>query len=168
MTLADRIVVMNDRQIQQVGAPMDIYARPANIFVARFVGSPAMTVAPAELVDGGGQYAVVRLGNGATVETRIARSSMPSEKTLQLGIRPEHVRVVSEQGHSAAKVELVERLGERTLIYARLEDGLQITAEDSGFSKIKMGDEIALRINGDAVHLFGPDGRGYHAEPQAA
>ncbi len=54
MTLADRIVVMNDRRIQQVGAPMEIYARPANAFVARFVGSPAMTLAPASLVDGGG------------------------------------------------------------------------------------------------------------------
>ena len=54
MTLADRIVVMNDRRIQQVGPPMEIYARPANAFVARFVGSPAMTLAPATLVEGGG------------------------------------------------------------------------------------------------------------------
>ena len=168
MTLADRIVVMNDRKIQQVGAPMDIYARPENIFVARFVGSPAMTVAPIELVEGAGGYATVRLGSGASLETRIPRARLPADAGLQLGVRPEHVRVTSEEGHNRAKVELVERLGERTLIYARLSDGLPITAEDGGFSQIKMGDEISLQINGAAVHIFGPDGQGYHAEPQSA
>ena len=147
---------------------MDIYARPANIFVARFVGSPAMTIAPVQLVDGEGQYAAVRLGNGASVQTRIPRAKLPSGDGLQLGIRPEHVRVASDEGHNVAKVDLVERLGERTLLYAHLEDGLAITAEDSGFSQVKMGDQIALRINGDGVHIFDAEGTGYHAEPQAS
>src|SRR5688572_29716222 len=65
MTLADRIVVMNDRVIQQVGAPMEIYTRPANTFVARFVGSPPMTLAPVELVPGRSAAATVRLGDGS-------------------------------------------------------------------------------------------------------
>jgi multiple sugar transport system ATP-binding protein len=168
MTLADRIVVMNDRKIQQVGAPMEIYARPANIFVARFVGSPAMTVAPVTLSDGNGQYATVRMGNGIDVETRVARAGLPTGDGLQLGVRPEHVRITSDEGHHRATVELVERLGERTLIYARLSDGLPITAEADGFSRIQIGDEISLRIRGEAAHIFGPDGHGYHAEPQAA
>ena len=168
MTLADRIIVMNDRRIQQVGAPMDIYARPANIFVARFVGSPSMTIAPVELVDGKGQYASVRLGDGTVVETRVPRASLPAEGGLQLGVRPENVRVAGSDGQIRSKVELVERLGERTLIYARLADGLAITAEDGGFSQVKMGDEVALRINGDAVHIFGADGAGYHGEQQAS
>lgn len=168
MTLADRIVVMNDRKIQQVGAPMEIYARPANIFVARFVGSPAMAVAPVTLSEGNGRYATVRLGNGANVETRVARAGLPMGDGLQLGVRPEHVRVTSDEGYHRAIVELVERLGERTLVYARLSDGLPITAEADGFSRIKIGDEISLRIIGAAAHIFGPDGKGYHAEPQAA
>jgi multiple sugar transport system ATP-binding protein len=159
---------MNDRKIQQVGAPMEIYARPANIFVARFVGSPAMTVAPVTLSDGNGQYATVRMGNGIDVETRIARAGLPTGDGLQLGVRPEHVRVTFDEGHHRATVELVERLGERTLIYARLSDGLPITAEADGFSRIQIGDEISLRIRGEAAHIFGPDGHGYHAEPQAA
>jgi multiple sugar transport system ATP-binding protein len=168
MTLADRIVVMNDRRIQQVGAPMDVYSRPANAFVARFVGSPAMTLAAAELLDGDGAYARVRLGDGAEVETRVPRQGLPGGGRLQLGVRPEGVTVTApDAGTTNAEVELVERLGDHTLVYARLADGQEITAEDEGRSRVAMGDKIGLRIDGAATHLFGPDGEGYHAEPAA-
>jgi multiple sugar transport system ATP-binding protein len=168
MTLADRIVVMNDRRIQQVGAPMEIYARPANAFVARFVGSPAMTLAPGTLVAGGGVFARVRLGDGAEVETRVAASGLPEGAPLQLGLRPENVAVTGpEAGTTKARVELLERLGDRTLVYARLADGLEVTAQDEGNSRIRLGDEIGLRIDGAAAHLFEPDGTGHHAGPAA-
>jgi len=159
MTLADRIVVMSDRRIQQVGAPMEIYSRPANTFVAQFVGSPAMTLLPAQLVDGEGP-ATLKLGDGTLVRTPLAPADLPSGE-LRLGLRPEAVRVGGD-GSIKAKVELVERLGERTLVYARLADGQAITAEAEGDSKVKIGDEVLLTIDGDAVHLFGPDGTGYH------
>jgi multiple sugar transport system ATP-binding protein len=164
MTLADRIVVMNDRRIQQVGPPMEIYNRPANAFVARFVGSPAMTLAPVALVPGDGPYARVRLGSGAEVETRVKRTELPEDGPLQLGLRPESVTVAAN-GHASAsaKVDLVERLGERTLVYATLADGLAITAEDQGNSRVQLGDVIGLDINGAAAHLFGPDGSAHHA-----
>ena len=152
MTLADRIFVMNDRRIQQIGPPMEIYSRPANTFVARFVGSPAMTLLPAELVD------------GAEVETAVPRAALPAGK-LELGLRPESVRVVAAgEGTTDAKVLLVERLGERTLVYATLDDGQSITAEDVGTSAVKMNDRVGLRIDGAMTHLFGPDGAGHHAE----
>jgi multiple sugar transport system ATP-binding protein len=168
MTLADRIVVMNDRRIQQVGPPMEIYARPANAFVARFVGSPAMTLASAALVPGDGGFARVRLGDGAEVETRVAASGLPAGAPLQLGLRPENVAVAAPgAGTTIAKVELVERLGDRTLVYARLADGLEVTAQDEGDSRVRLGDEIGLTIDGTAAHLFGPDGIGHHAEPAA-
>ncbi|MEA3049895.1 MAG: multiple sugar transport system ATP-binding protein [Sphingomonadales bacterium] len=165
MTLADRIVVMNDRRIQQIGAPMEIYARPANTFVARFVGSPAMTLAPATLVDGAGGYGRVRLGCGAEVDTRVARAGLPKGETLQLGLRPEMVAVAAPgAGTADGEVVLLERLGERTLVYARLSDGQEITAEDKGDSRLKVGETVGLRIDGAAAHLFGPDGAGHHAE----
>lgn len=169
MTLADRIVVMNDRRIQQVGAPMDIYTRPANSFVARFVGSPAMTLLPATLLPGDGP-ARVRLGNGTEVATRIDRAALPSG-ALQLGLRPEHVRVAGAGENTCdAEVLLVERLGDRTLVYARLSDGQDITAEDVGASRVALGDRICLRIDGASAHLFDADGNGHHspsAEPNA-
>ena len=168
MTLADRMVVMNDRRIQQVGTPMEVYSRPANEFVARFVGSPAMNLAPAELVDGDGPGAVVKLADGSQVFTRVPRDGLPEQEPLQLGIRPEHVRVANiSDATTSAEVELVERLGDRALIYARLSDGLPITAEDSGHSQVRMGDRIGLKLDGNAAHIFGPDGAGHHAEKPA-
>jgi multiple sugar transport system ATP-binding protein len=165
MTLADRIVVMNDRRIQQVGAPMDIYSRPANVFVAQFVGSPAMTLLHVTLADGDGP-ARVKLGEGSVVQTAIPRETLPAGE-LRLGLRPEAVRVADGTATTRAKVELVERLGERALIYARLPDGQPITAEDSAYSRLSIGDEVALAIDGATAHLFGPDGTGYHGTAAA-
>jgi multiple sugar transport system ATP-binding protein len=168
MTLADRIVVMNDRRIQQIGAPMEIYARPANTFVARFVGSPAMALAPATLVGGEGGFARVRLGSGAEVETRVRRDRLPANGALQLGLRPEMVSVAAPgAGTCDAEVVLLERLGERTLVYARLPDGQEVTAEDKGDSRLKVGEAVGLGIDAAAAHLFGPDGAGHHAEAAA-
>lgn len=159
MTLADRIVVFHDRRIQQVAAPMEIYLRPANRFVAQFVGSPAMTMLPVRLVDGG-EHAAVMLGDGSRIETRVPRAGLPQGGALELGLRPEHLRVAREG--VAADVMLVERLGERSLVYAKLADGGMITGEDVGTSALKAGDRIALAIDGEAAHLFGPDGSGFH------
>ena len=165
MTLADRIIVMNDRRIQQVGTPMEIYLRPDNDFVAQFVGSPAMTLAPTTLVEGDGPYATVRLGDGSEVATRVPRAGLAPGAALRAGLRPEMVRVAKGAGkHTTAAVELVERLGERTLVYARLSDGLAITAEDTGDSRVQVGETIPLDIDGSAAHLFDADGRGHHAE----
>jgi multiple sugar transport system ATP-binding protein len=161
MTLADRIVVMNDRQIQQVGAPMEIYSRPVNIFVAQFVGSPAMTLAPASLMDGNDEFAALKLGDGTVVKSRVPRSTLPERGELRIGLRPEAVRVAAK-GDTKAKVELVERLGERTLIYARLSDGQPIIGEDAGDSRVKIGDAVPLKIDGAAAHIFDARGEGYH------
>ncbi|MCW3796593.1 ABC transporter ATP-binding protein [Sphingomonas sp. BN140010] len=162
MTLADRIVVFNDRRIQQIAAPMEIYARPANRFVAQFVGSPAMSILPATLADGG-TLASVKLGDGSRIDTSVGRDSLPAGAQVELGLRPEHVRVVlSGEANTEATVDLVERLGERSLVYARLRDGQQVTAEAEGTTTAKVGDTVGLRIDGAAAHLFGPDGTGYH------
>jgi multiple sugar transport system ATP-binding protein len=167
MTLADRIAVINERRIQQVGAPMDIYARPANAFVARFVGSPAMTLLPAT-AEAARPFAAVRLADGTRVETRVPSADLPASG-LQLGLRPEHVRVApAEAADTTAAVELVERLGERTLVYGRLKDGGAITAEDAGASRVRTGDTVGLKIDGAAAHLFLPDGQGRHAQEIAA
>jgi multiple sugar transport system ATP-binding protein len=162
MTLADRVVVMNERKIQQVGPPMEIYSRPANTFVAQFVGSPAMTLAYAQMV-GSGEYATLKLGDGTEVQTRVRRDVLPQWANLRLGLRPEAVRIGGRgRGAAKAKVDLVERLGERTLIYARLADGQPITAEDAGDSRVKIGDQVPLKIDGAAAHVFDSDGTGYH------
>lgn len=160
MTLADRIVVMHGRKIPQIGTPMEIYSRPANTFVASFVGSPPMNLLPAQVSMAEGR-AVATLSTGATVATAIHH--LPDSPAWQLGLRPECVKVAGEG--VSAKVEFVERLGERTLIYARLSDGTAITAEDAGISRVTMGDAVHLAIRADAAHLFDAEGRGHHAHP---
>jgi multiple sugar transport system ATP-binding protein len=70
--------------------------------------------------------------------------------------------VADKAATTKAKVELVERLGERSLVYARLGDGQAITAEDNAYSRLALGDDVGLAIDGAAAHLFGPDGTGYH------
>ena len=98
------------------------------------------------------------------VQTQVPRDGLPPEN-ISIGLRPEHVRVAKNGGADTnATVELVERLGERSIIYGRLKDGLEITAEDIGMTDIKVGDEVPLKIEGERAHLFGPDGAGYHRQ----
>ena len=160
MTLADRVVVMNDHRIQQIGPPLEIYSRPANTFVAQFVGSPAMTLARAVLAEPDSGAAVLKLGDGTLVPTKVPSAALPHGGEFRLGIRPEAVHVAPSG--SKARVDLVERLGDRTLVYARLADGQPMTAEDIGVSKVNIGDEIFLRIDGEAAHIFDESGVGYH------
>ena len=165
MTLADRIVVMSDRRIQQIGTPMEIYNRPANSFVAGFVGSPAITLAPATLQPAQGGVATVRLGCGTDVATRVPVAALGKTLAVQIGIRPEHVSVTGVgQGSLDAEAMIVERLGDRTLVYARAADGQEIVAVDRGASAVRMGDRVGLLIDGSAAHIFAEDGTAHHAQ----
>ena len=169
MTLADRIVVMSDRKIQQVGTPMEIYARPANRFVATFVGSPPMSFLDVTLGEGassserGGGLARATLPGGASIDTEVPLAALPASPAWRLGLRAEAVKVVAPgAGLVDAKVEFVERLGDRTLVYLRLADGAAITAEDAGTSRATMGDAVGLALDG-ATHLFDADDRAHYA-----
>ncbi len=164
MTLADRIVVMNDCKIQQVGSPMEIYDRPANRFVARFVGSPAMTMLPVTLDPASGSNAIVQLADDTKIPTQVKCAAISKNEKLELGLRPECVTVtLPGAGTLDGEAIIVERLGDRTLVYARLADGSEITAVDRGDSRLRMGDRVGLLIDGRSAHLFAQDGTGYHA-----
>ena len=103
------------------------------------------------------------LGDGAEVSTAVPCAGLPNGQGLQLGVRPENVAVVAAgQGTSDAEVQIVERLGDRTLVYALLADGAEVVAQDEGSSTVRMGDRVGLRIDGAAVHLFGTDGTAHH------
>ncbi len=168
MTLADRIVVINDRIIQQVGTPAEVYARPANAFVARFVGSPAMAMLPVEIMAHEGERVRVRLPGGAEVQTAVRSGDLAQGQRAELGLRPEHVSLAApDSGGIPATAELVERLGDRTFIYARLAEGPEIIAHAPGFSEVRPGDAVTLAIDGAAAHVFTADGTAHHPEPRA-
>jgi multiple sugar transport system ATP-binding protein len=163
MTLASRIVVLNNRKIEQIGTPMDVYSRPASRFVANFVGSPSMNFLPVQGLDDAGGRLSVRTG-GVAVRTTFASATVPAGSSeLTFGVRPEALRV-DPDGEVKGRVALVERLGDRTLIHLALPDESLVVGEDIGKSRIAAGEDVAFRIDGSAVHLFDADGRAYHTD----
>jgi multiple sugar transport system ATP-binding protein len=163
MTLADRIVVLNQCKIEQIGTPMEVYLKPASRFVAGFIGSPGMNFLPVDVVRPG--RTPVRFGNGFELEIE---APVPAPGKFDLGIRPESVRIVTgdhdpSRPSTEAQVGVVEQLGERTLAYCTLEDGSQLIAQDSGRSEVRPGDRVRVRIDPSAIHLFDADGKSYQA-----
>ncbi|XUM51568.1 sn-glycerol-3-phosphate ABC transporter ATP-binding protein UgpC (plasmid) [Rhizobium sp. YTU87027] len=163
MTLADRIVVMNNRKIEQIGTPMEIYSRPASRFVATFVGSPTMNFLKVGVTEENG-FLRAKLPDGTKLQTMIRASGVKAGE-LSLGIRAEAVKL----GDGAAatttgKVDVLERLGDRTLLYTRLKDGSVVVAEDIGNSRVAIGDEVALNLDGTRTHLFDDAGHAWHNE----
>jgi multiple sugar transport system ATP-binding protein len=166
MTLADRIVVLNGGGIEQVGTPMEIYLRPRTRFVATFVGSPKINLLAVTVEAAPSGNARARLGDGTVVDTAVPFAGL-RQGEMTLGLRAETVRVTN--GGDAAThgtVEVVERLGERTLVHTLLADGARLVAEDAGVSAVRSGDRIGLTIDRAAAHLFDAAGLGHHrAEP---
>jgi multiple sugar transport system ATP-binding protein len=163
MTLASRIVVMNNRRIEQVGTPMEIYTRPATQFVAQFVGAPAMNFMDATVAGADEGGTSIRLPDGTVLRTTIHLGAQRTgQEKLTFGIRAQSVSV-DPQGPLRGQAEIIERLGDRTLIHTRLNDGSLIIAEDVGLSRIAAGEPIGLSIDGSAAHLFDAGGLAYHA-----
>jgi multiple sugar transport system ATP-binding protein len=163
MTLADRIVVINECRIEQVGTPMQIYRRPSTQFVASFVGSPRINLVPVQVREAAG-VAVAQLPDGSTVRTGIASAGLPPDPAMTLGLRPEAVRIVDGPGNASGTVRVVERLGDRSLVHIALADGTTLVAEARGDSPVQPGQPASLAMDGAAAHLFAPDGTAYHCE----
>ena len=157
MTMGDRIAVMNAGVLQQVGTPRDLYDHPANVFVAGFIGSPAMNFATVK-TDGGG----VRLGELslplAGKAAQIA-SDRPAGSSLVFGFRPEHLDVADSQAgvlSIPATVDVVEFLGHEELIHAQSEDH-EVVAVIPSARRVKPGDRINLGLPFEKLHVFDPD-----------
>jgi multiple sugar transport system ATP-binding protein len=153
MTLADKIVVLNAGRVEQVGSPLELYERPANLFVAQFIGSPKMNVVPCE-PDGG---ALVRLpGQGAVPAPHGAQQGRPA----RLGVRPEHIHVVPPgEGHATGRVEVAEHLGADTFLYVNADALGLITVRTHGTDGHRSGEPVGLAFEAGRVHLFDEAGR---------
>ena len=131
MTMGDRIAVMNFGVLQQVGSPQELYERPTNVFVAGFIGSPAMNLVPAPLVGAGGS-------------------------NLIAGFRPEHMRVDGAGGSEisfGAKIEVIEYLGNEKLVHASRE-GTPLTALVPVEEAVSEGEDVTFEVRPDKLHLF--------------
>lgn len=166
MTLADRIMVMHDHVVQQIGRPLDIFMRPANLFVAQFVGATPMNLLPGAVRKGRDGHADFTLAAGPVVHTAIGMSTLPEAADWRLGIRAEHVTVArAKKTGLTATVDFVERLGEHSWVHVRLGDGSELIAAEAGVSLHQPGDTVTVTIDGAHAHLFDAAGLAYHAEP---
>jgi multiple sugar transport system ATP-binding protein len=153
MTMADRIVVMHDGNVQQVGAPLDLYDRPANMFVAGFIGSPGMNFLPASFAKGGKADAVLADGQKLRLPDGLP---LKNGDAITVGLRPEHIRLVDDGGLKG-EVEVVEPLGLSTQFYVNLASQ-QLCVFAMGRSGVRPGDTVWLSADPAALHLFDPAG----------
>ncbi|MDC0426850.1 sn-glycerol-3-phosphate ABC transporter ATP-binding protein UgpC [Pelagibacteraceae bacterium] len=145
MTLADRMVVMNEGNVEHVGTPLEVYTKPKTLFTAQFIGSPAMNILKGEC-----QSNQIKLSSGATIKANSKHNGK-----VNVGLRPEDF-TIDEKGTIKLKVELVELIGANTLIHGRLENSNEIlVASIAGvISDSKIGNHINLSFNENKLHLF--------------
>jgi len=149
MTLADRLVVMNQGAAEQIGTPDEIYSRPATLFVAGFIGAPAMNI-----VDGTMEKGSVRLG-GAGAPTLPLERAQAAGRAVKIGLRPEHL-VPDPAGPLALAIDLVENLGADALLYGRVPGGASLVVRVEGAALHKAGETLRFAVLPRNVHLFEP------------
>ena len=151
LTMADRVVVLREGSIEQIGTPIELYDCPANVFVAEFIGSPAMNLLPARLrVEGTRKAAVI--DGGSVVELPQELAGREGQSIL-LGIRPEHLSVDGADGGLPGKVALVEPLGAQVQIISEVA-GRQVTVLVSERILPPIGSSITLSAKPASVHAF--------------
>jgi multiple sugar transport system ATP-binding protein len=158
MTLGDRVVVMKDGWIQQVGEPLELYARPANKFVAGFIGSPAMNFADVTISDVGGTVTAEAQGLRVQVPPAKAGVLRPYKgQTVTFGVRPEdvHIATGADPGHYTfdATVEVVEPLGSEILLDVKA-GASTIVARVEPTVRVKVHEPVRLAVNADRLHFF--------------
>ena len=142
MTLADKIVVLRDGRIEQVGPPVSLYDRPENRFVAQFIGSPKMNfLTDRDILDSAPK----------TLKDKI-------DETVEIGIRPEHLRPCpAAQAYLSARLELVEHLGENVLVYLKTDDGSSVVVKMDSPPEAAKGEALFFKTDAKLVHLFNKD-----------
>ncbi|MBA16924.1 MAG: ABC transporter ATP-binding protein [Sphingomonas sp.] len=159
MTMADTLIVMNKGRIEQIGTPSELYARPANLFVARFLGMPEMNLITGTLIETRDGVTNVMLPSGKTLAVPLTGAASKHGAPLTIGIRPQDL---IEHGNGPmridATVRLVERLGSRTNIHI-VADGIgALVWQRSGDCAPAPGTPLHLSIDASALHLFGENG----------
>jgi sn-glycerol 3-phosphate transport system ATP-binding protein len=154
MTLADRLIVMNAGAADQIGTPMDVYDKPASVFVAGFIGSPSMNFLAAKVV-GGGRAVDLAATGARRVTLALARTTSAAAGTpVALGIRPEHL-VPVPAGPLELTIELAEPLGADTLLHGRFGEANElVTVRQAGHVLAKPGEKRRFAAEPERLHLF--------------
>lgn len=152
MTLADRLIVMNDGLAEQVGTPIEVYGRPETTFVAGFIGSPAMNFLPATVANDG---AAVRLASGGTLRLEDRIPADYSGRPVTLGIRPEHLKLTDRSGSDTfhLTVDLAESLGADTLVHGTIGEATMVARLPGTVAPVQ-GEAVMLETETVHMHLF--------------
>ena len=155
MTMGDRVAVLRFGKLQQFASPAELYTKPANAFVAGFIGSPAMNLVTGELVPDG-----VRIGDYATLpleRDQLTTLNDAGLTSVTVGVRPEHLEI-SASGGIDVVVDLIEDLGSESYIYTHAAPNMELVARSFSRTPVKLGETIELRKHVDGVvHLFHPE-----------
>ena len=154
MTLGHRLMVLNAGRVEQLGRPLELYERPASVFVAGFIGSPAMNFLPARISADGGR---VEIEGGESLP--LNGGGTEAGRPVTLGIRPEHLEPAAEgEGVAHLTVDLVEALGADTLVHGHFgEAARNLTLRLSGTRKVTAGERLPLRVDAAQLHFFDRD-----------
>jgi multiple sugar transport system ATP-binding protein len=157
MTMGDRIAVMNNGLLQQVGPPQQLYEHPANKFVAGFIGSPSMNFVSVTLQQDGGRAVLKNSGMDLPLPSRLASAVEGKSDRLTVGFRPEHMEIGADGGGEAvtlrATCDVVEFLGNEELLHVRVGEHDLVAIVDASH-RVRPGDVLDVRVPLDKVHLF--------------
>ena len=156
MTLADRIIVLRGGEVEQIGAPRDLYERPATLFVAQFIGTPRMNILPARATANG----EAMLADGQAIALPPLAEALEPGMPLSIGIRPEDIAIAEAPGGFPFAIRFIERLGGLATVHLAGGDGSEAIAwqrRDDG--ELREGDTVSLALPADRLHLFDAGGR---------
>ncbi|MCH8622754.1 sn-glycerol-3-phosphate ABC transporter ATP-binding protein UgpC [Undibacterium sp. TS12] len=160
MTLGQRIAVFNGGKIEQVGVPLELYDKPANLFVAGFLGSPKMNILKARVVHSSANECELQLASGTHIKTGIDSSNLQAGDEVSLGIRAEHVLLASQTKEQTNQLEVcisfVEHLGDAAIVYATIagEENLFAIKLPADTSDQYPGAELCIQLPAQRCHVF--------------
>jgi multiple sugar transport system ATP-binding protein len=157
MTMADKIVVMNAGRIEQIGAPLELYNQPRNLFVAGFIGSPRMNMIPARVTGVDPTGLALSLPGNVAIHMPVQAGGLTLGATVTLGVRPEHI-AIAPGGEVSGETIIVEHLGGLTVLHVAVAEGQTIVVQTDGKSPAQSHAPIRLRLDPATSHVFGPDG----------
>src|SRR4051812_35487990 len=160
MTLGDKIVVMNDCQIQQAGTPLELYQQPANLFVATFIGSPKMNLFGGTVVAAEAGGTRIALASGQQVFANVDGASAVAGDTVTVGVRAEHIDESADGDATfTGVVSIVEHLGEANFIYLTLQNGQDMVVRGDGDNQVRIGETLTVSTGSSAFHVFDAAGK---------
>ena len=157
MTLADRIVVLRAGKVEQIGTPTDLYDRPANVFVAGFIGSPKMNFLPGKVVgiEGGGIRVAHPAFTGGDLHVPLTTGRVPAPgEAVTIGLRPEHLTLGGAAPLLTVTIDFAENLGGSTQVYATAPDSPTITVMAGGRPALSPGESVPVSLGAGHIHAF--------------